>query len=96
MSQLIAITGPSLAGKTTLTDSLKKQDNIIVPRHITTREQRVDDEPGFYRYVSVDDFQWLREQDAMLFSSGAGNRLYGVLIEDLEESFLKAFINTFY
>ncbi|MBR1414018.1 MAG: hypothetical protein IJ574_05065 [Bacilli bacterium] len=84
MSKIIAITGPSMVGKTTLTNSLKKLNGFSVPKHITTREKRVDDENGFYRYVNVSDFNKLKNNNELLLYSGAGNRLYGILKEDLE------------
>ena len=59
MSNLIAITGPAYSGKTTLINHLKEDYNYVIPRHITTRKERIDDEPGFYRYVSVDDYNKL-------------------------------------
>ena len=37
---LIAITGPSMAGKTTLTNKLVYNYNFLVPKHITTREKK--------------------------------------------------------
>ena len=35
---IVSIMGPSGSGKTTLTDNLILNHDIIVPRHVTTRE----------------------------------------------------------
>ena len=48
---IIAITGPSGAGKTTLGNRLISMDDFLTPVHTTTREPRNDDEIGFYRYL---------------------------------------------
>ena len=90
MSSIIAMTGPSLAGKTTLTDALKKEGSFVIPKHITTRQARIDDEPGFYRYVDVDTFHQLVDQNQMLFYSGMVDRFYGVLKEDCEDCLSKS------
>ena len=66
MSRLITITGPAYSGKTTLINHLKTNNNYVIPRHITTRKKRIDDEPGFYKYVSIDDYNTLLNRDELL------------------------------
>ena len=90
MTRLITVTGPSYSGKTTLINHLKKDYNYVTPRHITTREKRIDDEPGFYRYVSIDDYNTLLNRDELLISSGMHNRMYGILKEDFNDCYNKA------
>ena len=90
MGRIISITGPSYAGKTTLINHLKENSDISVPRHITTREKRIDDEPGFYRYISLDDYNNFLKHDELLLSSGMNDRMYGILKDDLYESLNKA------
>lgn len=90
MSNLIAITGPAYSGKTTLINHLKEDYNYVIPRHITTRKERIDDEPGFYRYVSVDDYNKLLDHSELLISSGMHDRMYGILKEDINECYNKA------
>lgn len=79
-----------MAGKTTLTNKLVNNYNFLVPKHITTREKRIDDIEGFYRYLSVDDFINLKNKGELLLYSGAGDRLYGILKEDCESCFNKS------
>ena len=90
MSRIIAITGPAYSGKTTLINHLKEDNNYVIPRHITTREKRIDDEPGFYRYVSIDDYNKLLNYDELLISSGMHDRMYGILKEDFDDCYNKA------
>lgn len=90
MSNLIAITGPAYSGKTTLINHLKEDYNYVIPRHITTRKKRIDDEPGFYRYVSIYEYNALLNHDELLISSGMHDRMYGILKEDFNDCYNKA------
>ena len=69
---IIAITGPSGAGKTTLGDLLVARHDIAVPYHCTTRDRRSDDKDGFYRYLSHEEYSELLQQGKFLLSSGDG------------------------
>ena len=90
MSRIISITGPSYSGKTTLINHLKEDGDFMVPRHITTRKRRIDDEPNFYRYVSLEDYYRLLNNSELLISSGMNDRMYGILKEDLDDCCSKA------
>ena len=86
---IIAITGPSGAGKTTLGDKLVLYNDIVIPHHCTTRAKRPDDKEGFYRYLSHDEYRRLQEDDKFLITSGDGpivikeyGNFYGVLKQD--------------
>lgn len=86
---IIAITGPSGAGKTTLGDKLSERLEICIPRHCTTRNRRSDDREGFYRYLEHEEYDELLQQGKFLISSGDGPKVrkeygnfYGVLIDD--------------
>lgn len=81
--KLIFIMGPSGAGKTTLTNFLVKNGQCSLARHTTTREKRIDDIPGFYRYLTVDEFKNLKDENKFLISSFDNIRGYGVLKDDV-------------
>lgn len=90
---IIAITGPSGAGKTTLGDKLNNFSYIGIPRHCTTRRKRADDRDGFYRYLTHKEYKNLYENGEFLLSSGDGPEIsekygnfYGVLIDDCIET----------
>ena len=84
--KIIAITGPSGSGKTTMTKLISKNYNIKVPKHVTTRKPRSDDEVGFYKYVSIDEFNGLIRERKFLIASGEGTNFYGVLKQDCEDA----------
>lgn len=54
---IIAITGPSGVGKSTLGDKLVENDGFVMPIHTTTRQPRNDDVVGFYRYLDHNAFR---------------------------------------
>jgi guanylate kinase len=89
MKRELAITGPSGAGKTCLSNYLRDKYKYPYPVHTTTREKRPDDENGFYRYVSVEEFLEKVENKEFLFYSGYKGRYYGILKSDFEETFNK-------
>ena len=92
--KIIAIMGPSGSGKTTLGTNLQKRNNIIVPRHTTTREKRNDDTLGFYRYITHSEYQsrylngefLISSGDSQIISKEYGN-FYGVLKKDSDLAF---------
>lgn len=86
---IIAITGPSGAGKTTLGAKLSARGEISIPKHCTTRSRRDDDQEGFYRYLGHEEYDELLQQGKFLISSGDGpvvkkeyGNFYGVLVDD--------------
>ncbi len=82
MKTVLAITGPSGAGKTCLSNYLREKYHYPFPIHTTTREKRDDDEPGFYNYISRDAFLDKVHNNEFLFYSGYKERYYGILKED--------------
>lgn len=96
MKTIIAIMGPSGVGKNTLGDLLEQRNHFIIPIHTTTRLKRKDDKPGFYRYLSHEEYRNLQETNQFLITSGDGptvkkeyGNFYGVLLEDCLKSWQK-------
>ena len=94
---IIAIMGPSGAGKTTLGEKLSTRLEISIPRHCTTRNKRIDDQEGFYRYLEHKEYDKLLKQGKFLISSGDGpevkkeyGNFYGVLIDDCISAWSKS------
>jgi len=94
--RILAIMGPSGAGKTTLGKNLATRCNYEIPKHCTTREPRIDDEEGFYRYLKHSTYKELYEKGEFLISSGdhsiikkENGNFYGVLKKDCDTTFEK-------
>jgi len=90
---VIAIMGPSGAGKTTLGNKLSTRFKVAIPRHCTTRSQRSDDCDGFYRYLSHEEYLKHVELGEFLITSGDGpevkkeyGNFYGVLVQDCKDA----------
>ena len=87
--RIIAITGPSGVGKSTLAEKLLEFENLVIPFHCTTRSRRSDDIEGLYRYLTHEEYSGLLKENRFLLSSGDGpivlkeyGNFYGVLKED--------------
>lgn len=89
--QVIAITGPSCSGKTTLGNNLKAILGYIVIKQTTTRLQREDDDINEFRYITHDEFAELVKNNKFYVWSGDSNiidkengNFYGILQEDID------------
>lgn len=88
---IIAMTGPSGVGKTTISNKLIERSSFVTPRHTTTRKERQDDVPLFYRYLSHDEFKNKANNKEFFYWSGDNEIIdkkygnyYGVLNNDYE------------
>lgn len=84
---ITCLTGPSLSGKSTITNILIRNHDIVLPQHITTRDPRTDDIKGFYKYISLDEFRNKLNNGEFIVGSTDGIRGYGVLLEDCNIAF---------
>lgn len=81
--RLIAITGPSGAGKTTLIENLKNDCIVGIPKQTTTRLPRDDDNKNLYRYISIEKFIEDQKKNKFAISSGKHERRYGFYKSDM-------------
>ncbi len=88
--EITCLSGPSLSGKSTITNMLLTNHDIVLPQHTTTRDPRPDDIAGFYNYISMEDFIKKLNNNEFIVGSTDGVRGYGVLQSDCD----KAFMNT--
>ena len=86
VKKIIAVTGPSGAGKTTITSKMFKDYGFAISRHTTTREPRCDDATGFYRYITLEQFDVYLKDNKFLIASGDNVRGYGILKSDCEDA----------
>lgn len=87
--QLIAITGLTCSGKTTLKNTLLEQcgDSLREIVTTTTRKRRVDEDVSAYRFCSERAFKALIEDDELLEWVKYDSRYYGIerrLLEGLQ------------
>ena len=84
---IIVISGPSGAGKTTITRRLRELDNIFYSVSVTTRPKRENEVEGFdYRFVDEETFKkWVDQGKFLEYAPVYGN-YYGTLKEPVENA----------
>lgn len=87
---ITCLSGPSLSGKSTITNILLRNHDIVLPQHTTTRNPRPDDIDGFYNYISMEEFISKLHNNEFIVGSTDGVRGYGVLQSDCDKAFIKA------
>lgn len=95
--RIIAITGPSGAGKTTLGNNLHNIYGYELPSQATTRNRRSDDMPNSYEYLAHEEFAKHAQNGDFLFYSGDGPEIkkeYGNFYGYLRSSCEKAWENS--
>ncbi|RKZ23229.1 guanylate kinase [bacterium] len=87
---IIVISGPSGAGKTTITRKLRKLEDIFYSVSVTTRPKRENEVEGFdYRFVDEETFKkWVDEGKFLEYAPVYGN-YYGTLKEPVENALQK-------
>lgn len=88
---LFIIAAPSGAGKTSLVNALiKEEENIVHSISHTTRPMREAERPGIdYHFVSLDEFNEMRNQGLFLESAQVFRHYYGTSKAFLEEQLKK-------
>jgi guanylate kinase len=80
----IILTGTSGAGKSTISDLLRKRDDSFEQvKAVSTRNPRPDDEPGSYAYLTEEEFDGLRGS-LIIWAEYRGKR-YGITRDHLAD-----------
>ncbi len=82
MSRIICLTGPSGVGKTSYSNRLAKHCGYVLPRVVTTRNPRADDDAR-YQYVSAQEFLALEDSGVLLETDRYMDYYYGTLRVDV-------------
>ena len=77
MSAILALTGQSGSGKTTVAGELLRRTDIRMVPSVTTRERRESDLPGEYEYVSREGFEHQVHEQFFLWHVTRGSTSYG-------------------
>jgi guanylate kinase len=86
-ARLFVIAAPSGAGKTTLVQAITRNNpELRFSISYTTRPQRRNEAHGVdYLFVSIDEFEALRDEGKMLESATVFDNLYGTSREQVEQ-----------
>tara|TARA_B100001996_G_scaffold369936_1_gene343857 strand:- start:335 stop:895 length:561 start_codon:yes stop_codon:yes gene_type:complete len=85
MKNFFIISGSSGSGKTTLLELLSRDLNMDISVSCTTRNKREYEIDGVhYRFISVEEFQNMIEEDKFLEYENVHGNLYGTPLDSLE------------
>ena len=88
MINLISLTGPSGAGKTTIAGEILLQRRAArMVQSYTTRERRHNDLPGEYCYISQAEFNAMVDRKMFLWTAEHGGTHYGTSAPSIEDIF---------
>lgn len=86
--KIITLTGASGAGKTTIAKELLEDSEkfVLLPSY-TTRNQRVSDLPGEYRYVGKLRFLWHKSWRDFIWEVKYSGNFYGTKYDSINQAF---------
>lgn len=86
-TKIISFTGPSGSGKGTIVEALRERyPELDLVISCTTRPRMPRDLPGEYAYLSLEDFNDYRDQNAFQWTAAAHGYLYGTLCRSLQDA----------
>lgn len=91
--RLIAVSGPSGAGKTSLVKALSARDSLVrISVSVTTRAKRENEIDGIdYHFITRDEYRRLVANGAFLESAQVVGHYYGTLRSTVEEQIASGF-----
>lgn len=83
--KFLVIAGPSGSGKSTITKILleKHQNQFSLPRNVTTRLARPDDNENELIYLNKNEFKKLQKENKFFYMNLSRSNFYGFLCEDI-------------
>ena len=91
MAMIVTLSGASGAGKSTIGEWLRKRFGVNLKPIVsyTTREPREADPPGEYAYVSVEEFERMKQAGKFIWFVFVSGNWYGTTFSSLEETKLE-------
>lgn len=83
--KVIALVGPSGAGKTAIARKLAESPLFAIPRSTTTRAPREGEEATAYHFVSREEFNSKKELGCFLETTSYAGESYGTTREEIEQ-----------